>query len=145
MSRMTFPSVPPGHEITDEAARIAALKVREWYEGGDELRIETDAIVTVVRWAINRTRLAHRSTTEPALTYAQADRIVGALDESDAGHDEIAKFIYKLAGVGEGSASPPASPRSTPEHRDIIIKGDEYRVTFLPDNDVEIRWIGAVG
>lgn len=34
---------------------------------------------------------------EPPLTYAQADRIVGALDPSDGGHDEIAKFIYSLA------------------------------------------------
>ncbi len=66
MSKNTFPDVPPGRDITDAAARDAALLVRDWYEGDEDKRIQTHAIVTVVRWAIDRTRGASPIAEPPA-------------------------------------------------------------------------------
>lgn len=73
--RATFPDVQPGHKITDAEARDAAIAVRQWYEQGEQGRIDTAQIVTVVRWAIHRTgRGTTEASTGPAAGASEQDQ-----------------------------------------------------------------------
>lgn len=101
--KMTFPDVPPGRDIADEAARDAAIVVRAWYEGGDDARVETGAIVTVVRWAIHKTRAEPAS--EPAPSVPTPAFV--AVESADALFDDI----YRRVDAQE-RASAPTDPQA---------------------------------
>jgi len=108
---------PPAPAVAAEAGQVAAVQTLQrlgyTWRGGelwappigkrpdfnliDRLKAERDDA---------RSALAATQPAQP-LSRAQAERIVSALDQSDGGRDELATFIWALAGIqpaGNGKA-----------------------------------------
>jgi hypothetical protein len=97
-------STPTLREALDMAEVL--IEQRRAYDRGERgLMFDWDKFSEALDSA--RAALAQREA-RPALTAAQADRIIGALDPSDGGHDGIAAFILSLA----------ASPQEAPVQSD---------------------------
>jgi len=129
MSKATFPNVPPGRDIAPLDAEVAATRVRAWYEQGEAVTIETDDIVTVVRWALHqlgragaqdelRQPLEHVTDRPGWLARRLAEGVAGAqvAEPPPGSHfcDGHGYCVKRLAG-GVGVAEPPVDP---PEESD---------------------------